>query len=628
MGRNGHLVRSTAVRLLVCVLFLCPVVQAQKQAKKKEPPLVTNVSDKKWGLRAVDVDTRLADLYCIELRAGPLKGGVLLRADGDRPVGKPIPLAFDVTEDVVVYAVPDGQRGAWRAQPPHGTHVEIGLTSLKDERRTLVLTGRRFAKGRVSLEFMPSADRPMQPFFIVQAVARLEERLQRAKTKRHCTVPRTTQAPIRVDGVLAEKEWADAGELALYLPAKARSKKTGKRAPKQPTRLLVQGGQDRLYIAGRCYKADVKDIRATFTEPSDALWKDECVELFFRPDVHSRRIVQIILTAKGLFYLNDRSAVATESTIVHVAAAIRDDRWEFEAELPLGQMLGSRQDAVVFNATRTTYHANGKSKERSGWGTVGWNDVGNYGLLLIPQTPNVGAETVLDQHLSTLVVAAQEKTRKQRRWESLRRKLRNHPSMVYPKVDPNLPNVLLVGDSISMGYTIPVRRLLEGKANLFRIPANGGPTSRFLGQCEKWLGNEKWDVIHFNFGLHDCRYQKWDVKTGKRAYTDLQYRENLEKVVARLEQTGAKLIWAHTTPIPEGAGGNMPGDELPLNQIAQEIMTRHNIPINDLHAYVLPDLEMHQGKRNIHFTASGSEHLAKKIAAEIAKALVESSARE
>jgi hypothetical protein len=66
-----------------------------------------------------------------------------------------------------------------------------------------------------------------------------------------------------------------------------------------------------------------------------------------------------------------------------------------------------------------------------------------------------------------------------------------------------LPRVLLIGDSISMGYTLDVRELLKGKANVHRIPTNGGPTTNGLKNIKAWLGDSKWDVIHFNWGLHD-----------------------------------------------------------------------------------------------------------------------------
>ena len=73
-----------------------------------------------------------------------------------------------------------------------------------------------------------------------------------------------------------------------------------------------------------------------------------------------------------------------------------------------------------------------------------------------------------------------------------------------------LPNVLIIGDSISIGYTLPTRALLKEKVNLHRIPTNGGPTTKGLSEIEKWLGNKKWDLIHFNWGLHDLKYMGKD----------------------------------------------------------------------------------------------------------------------
>src|SRR5712671_3671107 len=71
---------------------------------------------------------------------------------------------------------------------------------------------------------------------------------------------------------------------------------------------------------------------------------------------------------------------------------------------------------------------------------------------------------------------------------------------------PGLPRVLLIGDSISIGYTPGVRELLKGRANVHRIPANGGPTKNGIANIEKWLGTGKWDVIHYNWGIHDLKY--------------------------------------------------------------------------------------------------------------------------
>src|SRR5205085_7354883 len=83
-----------------------------------------------------------------------------------------------------------------------------------------------------------------------------------------------------------------------------------------------------------------------------------------------------------------------------------------------------------------------------------------------------------------------------------------HPSLAPVTDTPGLPRVMLIGDSISMGYTVPVRELLAGKANVHRVPGNAFSTREGLADLSRWLGSEKWDVIHFNWGLHDLKHWK------------------------------------------------------------------------------------------------------------------------
>ena len=80
---------------------------------------------------------------------------------------------------------------------------------------------------------------------------------------------------------------------------------------------------------------------------------------------------------------------------------------------------------------------------------------------------------------------------------------KDNPAMKPIKDVPGLPRVLLIGDSISLGYTMQVRQMLQGKANVHRPPANCGPTTLGVEKIDHWLGKEHWDVIHFNWGLHD-----------------------------------------------------------------------------------------------------------------------------
>src|SRR5947207_3892248 len=63
---------------------------------------------------------------------------------------------------------------------------------------------------------------------------------------------------------------------------------------------------------------------------------------------------------------------------------------------------------------------------------------------------------------------------------------------------PGLARVLLIGDSISIGYTVTVRKELAGKANVHRIPENGADTANALTKIHEWLRDSRWAAINFN----------------------------------------------------------------------------------------------------------------------------------
>ena len=189
------------------------------------------------------------------------------------------------------------------------------------------------------------------------------------------------------------------------------------------------------------------------------------------------------------------------------------------------------------------------------------------------------------------------------------------PSLIPVKDDPKLPRVLLIGDSISMGYTVPVRELLKGKANVHRIPENGGPTTNGLAKLQLWLGDGKWNVIHFNFGLHDLKL----ITAGQRRLTPEAYEKNLRELVRQLKVTKAKLIWANTTPVPGPASklGRITDDVPVYNAVAAKIMEENGIPTDDLYGYALPQLSKIQRPENVHYTKEGYDALAEKVAASI-----------
>jgi acyl-CoA thioesterase-1 len=185
--------------------------------------------------------------------------------------------------------------------------------------------------------------------------------------------------------------------------------------------------------------------------------------------------------------------------------------------------------------------------------------------------------------------------------------------------DPALPRVLLIGDSISIGYTPPVQKLLAGKANVHRIPGNGGPSTNGVYLIDTWLANGRWDVIHFNFGLHDLKR----LSDGQPQVPPEAYERYLRLIVQRLKQTGATLVWASTTPVPEGKVNppRIPADVPVYNQVALRIMKENEVAVDDLYEFARTKLAQIQEPVNVHFTPEGSELLAREVARHIEAAL-------
>lgn len=182
-----------------------------------------------------------------------------------------------------------------------------------------------------------------------------------------------------------------------------------------------------------------------------------------------------------------------------------------------------------------------------------------------------------------------------------------------------LPRVLLIGDSISIGYTAHVREILQGKANVHRPATNCGPTTRGVQSIDQWLGDGKWDVIHFNFGLHDLKFVDDAGKNappdkGHPQVSETDYEKNLETMVAKMKKTGAKLIFATTTPVPSGSDARIKGDEQKYNAIARRVMQRNGVAIDDLYGFAQPRLVEIQLPANVHFKPEGSKQLAEQVA--------------
>jgi acyl-CoA thioesterase-1 len=127
-------------------------------------------------------------------------------------------------------------------------------------------------------------------------------------------------------------------------------------------------------------------------------------------------------------------------------------------------------------------------------------------------------------------------------------------------------------------------------------------------------------VIHFNFGLHDAKLPPEGVRHAAPA----DYEKNLRQLVQRMKATGAKLIWATTTPVP--MGGNLApnrrfGDIATYNAIAAKVMAENGVAINDLNAAIAPHVEKVGRPTDVHFTEEGYALLAQGVAREVSARL-------
>lgn len=187
----------------------------------------------------------------------------------------------------------------------------------------------------------------------------------------------------------------------------------------------------------------------------------------------------------------------------------------------------------------------------------------------------------------------------------------------------NKPDVLVIGDSISLGYTPHVVTMMQDEANVVHNKGNAQHTGTGVAKIDGWLGDTDWDIIHFNWGLWDLCYRHPESKVqGRRdkargtLTTSLeQYEQNLDQLVIRLRKTNATLIWASTTVVPAGEAGRRVDDDLKYNAVAAKVMQKHGVVINDLNKLsrsLAPKLFKKAG--DVHLTNEGYQQLAMQVA--------------
>lgn len=182
--------------------------------------------------------------------------------------------------------------------------------------------------------------------------------------------------------------------------------------------------------------------------------------------------------------------------------------------------------------------------------------------------------------------------------------------------------ILIIGDSISIGYTPFVKETLKDKAIVKHNQGNAQHTGTGLLKLDEWLGNTDWDIIQFNWGLWDLCYRHPDSKVqgnrnkinGTITLSAEEYEKNLTELVNRLKQTDAKLIFVSTSYVPENEAGRFAGDDIKYNTVAKKVMKKEGILVNDINA-TSKQIHKEYGKGNddVHYTEEGYKLLADEI---------------
>ncbi|MBN1808197.1 MAG: SGNH/GDSL hydrolase family protein [Planctomycetes bacterium] len=182
-----------------------------------------------------------------------------------------------------------------------------------------------------------------------------------------------------------------------------------------------------------------------------------------------------------------------------------------------------------------------------------------------------------------------------------------------------LRKVVLIGDSIRMGYQDMVRRELENVADVRGPEANCGDSSRILQHVDEWIIAPSPDVVHINCGLHDLR-RDYDSEL-QRVPVEL-YASNLEALFqAVMSASRAQVVWAATTPVNEQWHRDKKDFERLESQVsaynaaAAEVAGRFGIPVNDLFDVVTRvGRDTFLSPDGVHFTGPGYELLGEAVA--------------
>jgi len=180
------------------------------------------------------------------------------------------------------------------------------------------------------------------------------------------------------------------------------------------------------------------------------------------------------------------------------------------------------------------------------------------------------------------------------------------------KPNASLPNVLLIGDSITRAYYPAVAKGLDGSANCYYFATSASigdeRLARQLGEYFTMI-QVSFDVVHFNNGMHG-----W-------GYTENEYDKYFGELRAeiRVRAPHAKLVWASTTPVRKDQPGGATNVRIEARNAIAARMVGASIPVDDQYSLMKAHADLHSD--DVHFNAEGSALQAAQVVDSVIKLL-------
>lgn len=189
-----------------------------------------------------------------------------------------------------------------------------------------------------------------------------------------------------------------------------------------------------------------------------------------------------------------------------------------------------------------------------------------------------------------------------------------------------MESLLLLGDSIRMGYQQFVRQELGSEYGVYGPAENCATSRNLLASLDRWLGAQHASVVHVNAGLHDLRY---DPGRDAPVVPIDEYEVNVRTILSRLrERTNGRLIWATTTPVHEKLHAEQKlsrrreSDVRSYNAVAVRVAGELDVEVNDLCAAVLAHgADALWSGDGVHFNDRGYRFLGAQVARAVGRRL-------